>query len=96
MQDGSDNEASPAGLKSPHVSLTLEHIAQDSIGEDGPDKNVACRDCPVSVWYWRDRDRLFCFCSAMHEKTWGVGQEPVLFCDAREEEVAKLLKNLAA
>lgn len=78
-------------LRSPHASPTLEHLAGDGIGEKGPGDDVACRDCPVAVWYWKGSGRIFCFCSVMHEKTWGAGEEPVQFCDAREQEVAKLL-----
>ena len=78
-------------LKSPHSSPTLEHVGGDSIGEPGPGDEVACRDCPAAIWYWKGSDRIFCFCSAMHEKTWGSGEQPVEFCDAREQEVAKML-----
>lgn len=84
-------------LTSPHESPTLQHLSKDSIGEPVPPDTVACRDCPAAIWYWRGVDRLICFCSAMHEKTWGADTEhPVLFCDAREQEVAKLLASLRA
>lgn len=78
-------------LPSPHRSPTLTHIRKESIGEPALGREVACRDCPVSIWYWDGARQLNCFCSAMHQKTWGSGNQPVLFCDAREQEVAKLL-----
>lgn len=78
-------------LRSPHSSPTLAHTSGDGIGEPGPGDEVACRDCPVAIWYWKGSDRIFCFCSAMHEKTWGSGEQPIEFCDAREQEVAKML-----
>jgi hypothetical protein len=97
MQDDVDDDALDAGrLKSPHSSPTLAHVARDSIGEPGPPEAVACRDCPVSIWFWKGSDQIVCFCSAMHEKTWGPGTQPILFCDAREQEVAKMLASLAA
>lgn len=97
MQDvEDDNGIDGRRLKSPHVSPTLKHIDRDGIGEPGPDAVVACRDCPVSIWYWKGANRVFCFCSAMHEQTWGGGEEPILFCDAREQEVAKLIAMLAS
>lgn len=97
MNNLTDNDTREGGrLKSPHVSPTLEHIGGDGIGEPGPPDSVACRDCPVSIWYWRGSHRLFCFCSAMHDQTWGGDEEPIQFCDAREQEVAKLLTKLAS
>lgn len=95
MNDFTDEEAVDGGrLTSPHVSPTLTHIAGDSIGEPGPPDDVACRDCPVSIWYWKGSDRIYCFCSAMHRQTWGADEEPILYCDAREQEVAKLVATL--
>ena len=97
MQDVTDDEEMDGGrLKSPHVSPTLAHVGGDSIGEPGPPDDIACRDCPASIWYWKGSDRIACFCSAMHEKTFGPGIDPILFCDAREQEVAKLLATLSS
>lgn len=92
MQDFTDDDFMENGrLKSPHSSSTLARISGDGIGEPGPGDDVACRDCPVAIWYWKGSDQIFCFCSAMHEMTWGAGRQPVQFCDAREQEVAKML-----
>ena len=99
MQESTNDDATTDNqgrLKSPHISPTLAHIRGDGIGEPGPDDAVACRTCPVAVWYWKGKERVFCYCAAMHQHTWGAGEEPILFCDAREEEVAKLLAALGS
>jgi hypothetical protein len=78
----------------PYFSPTLEHL--DRLGEEVPSDAVACRDCPLSIWYATAGYDLFCRCSAMHRLTWGEGEAPIQFCDAREQAVAKLIAELVS
>ncbi len=95
MQDTTDNETDDDEPANPYSSPTLSHL-EHGLGEPVPGDEVACRDCPLSIWHWTGPDQLLCRCSAMHRDTWGPGTKPVLFCDGREQAVKKLIADLAA
>lgn len=79
----------------PYYSPTLDHL-EHGLGERVPGDEIACRDCPSSIWYWTGPDELFCHCSAMHRMTWGAGESPVQFCDGREQAIARVIAERAS
>lgn len=89
-----DGDASVDAPENPYFSPTLDHL-EHGLGEPVPGDQVACRDCPLSIWYWTGPDELFCRCSAMHRMTWGAGETPVRYCDGREQAIAKVIAEKA-
>lgn len=82
-----------------YSSPVLDHL--EELGEPIPGEQVACTSCPIALWYWPGNDALVCFCSALHRETWNdtwkelqaAPYAPVLFCDAREQANARLMKG---
>ncbi len=96
MQNSAHDEDTDSDVPvNPYFSPTLDHL-EHGLGEPVPSHQVACRDCPSSMWYWTEGDELFCHCSVMHRITWGAGETPIEFCDGREQAVAKLIAERAS
>jgi hypothetical protein len=94
MQTTTHDAADDDEPGNPYFSPTLIHL-EHGLGEPVPGDDIACRDCPLSIWHWTKSKELLCRCSAMHKDTWGPGATPVLFCDAREQAVRKLIADLS-
>jgi hypothetical protein len=87
-----ENLIDPTTARDSPVLLHLEKI-----GEPVPNDDVACATCPAALWYWNGNDRLTCFCPMLHQNMFDdriEDQKPVLFCDGREQALAK--RNLQA
>lgn len=90
-----DANADDDAPQNPYFSPTLDHLER-RLGVPVPSDQVACRDCPASIWYWDEQEKLLCRCSAMHMMTWGAGEPPIRFCDGREQAVARMIAERAS
>lgn len=83
-----------APAQSPHVSLVLKLYKDTDNTVVMPREDVACTDCPISLWY-SDSNRLICFCSALHKDVWDGSMAPIRFCDGREQAIAAIHVKLS-
>ena len=86
--DGTDD-----AIANPYESPVIKHLEQ-RLNEPVPRSEVACRDCPVSMWYASKSHRLTLFCPVLHEKDFDWQKDPVLFCDGREQAIAELVAKM--
>lgn len=71
------------------VSATLAHL-DATVAPGRPGDDVACRTCPISLWYQDADEKLTCFCTALHENSWDGLRRPIIWCDGREQALAEL------
>ena len=76
-----------------YVSETVQNLAS----ADRPAPSTICETCPAAIWVMTgDRpENLRSYCKAMNAVTWKRGAEPVTACDAREQEIARLIAELS-
>lgn len=101
MDESTQNNNDQLNVQSPiYVSETLRKIALPAA--DKPSQSNACATCPGSIWFTsveakkaKNGTMLKCYCKPMGAMTWETtAKAEITACDAREQEIAKLIAEM--